>query len=582
MYASHYGLTAKPFSIVPNPEILFLSKNHENALTYMEYGLREKAGFILLTGEIGSGKTTLVRYMLKAMPSRMDVAVIFNTNFSSDQLLRRILSEYEVPCTVEGKERYLELLYQFLIDRYAQGRHVLLIIDEAQNLSDEALEDIRMLSNLQTDEQNLLQIMLVGQTELRQRLNLPEFRQLAQRIAVNYHLTPLSEDQTHQYIAYRIEMAGGAAELFSPEAMSLVHDHAGGIPRTINLLCDAALVYGYADDLKHIDREAIEQVLNDKICLAATLPGEPVLSSTAPQPPIRADAMQARTAAIESALNDLQERLEALEQEVKCELYTKYQELLTAERNRYEQMMMQYQPLLMRQENQHHDAKMLRIEASDDVGPEADERFYLRKHKTWQSEGDAKFNGHANLDDMVSHVHEKRPAGNAAAKEPLDSIRPALASLILKKDRFLAFIATQFKTRVKDRPSSVGWRKQVYKITAANRRLLFIILTSVLILGLPLAIGIKHLITPEAPIAMPEASHTAPREPADIFYGKSTTIPVPEQEIVIHRIQAGETLSSIAAEYGISVAEIVVANKLSNTHLIHIGQTLNIPKVTGK
>ena len=218
MCESHFGLTAKPFSMVPNPEILFLSKNHENALTYLEYGLSEKVGFILLTGEIGAGKTTLIRHMLNKMESQIDIAVIFNTSFTSDQMFRRILSEFEIPCDTTDKERHLQLLYQFLIDRYAQGRHMLLIVDEAQNLSDAALEDIRMLSNLQTDDRILLQIMLVGQPELKNRLNMPAFRQLAQRIAVSYHITPLDEVQTRHYIGYRIDKAGGEPDLFTPEA----------------------------------------------------------------------------------------------------------------------------------------------------------------------------------------------------------------------------------------------------------------------------------------------------------------------------------------------------------------------------
>ena len=270
MYESHYGLTAKPFSIVPNPEILFLSKNHENALTYLEYGLSEKVGFILLTGEIGAGKTTLIRHMLNKIESQMDIAVIFNTNFSSDQLLRRILSEFEITSDTTEKERHLELLYQFLIDRYARGRHVLLIIDEAQNLTDGALEDIRMLSNLQTDDRILLQIMLVGQPEFKDRLNMPDFRQLAQRIAVNYHITPLDVDQTRHYIEYRIRKAGGAPDLFMPGAIKKIYKHSGGIPRTINLMCDTALVYGFSDNLKCIDVAVIEKVIKDKVCISVS------------------------------------------------------------------------------------------------------------------------------------------------------------------------------------------------------------------------------------------------------------------------------------------------------------------------
>jgi len=342
MYESHFGLTAKPFSIVPNPEILFLSKNHENALTYLEYGLTEKVGFILLTGEIGTGKTTLVRHMLLKMESQMDIAVIFNTNFSSDQLFRLILNEFEIPCDLPEKEKHLELLYQFLIDRYAKKKHVLLIIDEAQNLSETSLEDMRMLSNLQTDDRILLQIMLVGQPELKMRLQTPELRQLAQRIAVNYHLTPLSEVQTRQYIDYRIKAAGGAADLFTPEAIGLVHENAGGIPRTINLLCDSALVYGYADDLKQIDNTVIEKVLADKTCLAVISQGKKPAAPPETTPTALPDDIRERLSAIEVSIADLKRRHENLSREVRSELLFKYQDLLIAERKRYDELMTQY------------------------------------------------------------------------------------------------------------------------------------------------------------------------------------------------------------------------------------------------
>jgi len=345
MYENHFGLTRKPFSIVPNPDVLFLSKNHENALTYLEYGLTEKVGFILLTGEIGTGKTTLVRHMLLKMEDQMETAVIFNTNFSSDQLFRLILSEFEVPCDAPEKERHLELLYRFLIDRYAKKRNVLLIIDEAQNLSATSLEDIRMLSNLQTDDRILLQIMLVGQPELKARLQAPNMRQLSQRIAVNYHLTPLTESQTRAYIAYRIESAGGPGDLFSDAALTLIHTHSGGIPRTINLLCDSTLVYAYADDLKRVDRQVVEQVLKDKTCLAAIeqTPPASAADKTAGTLPV---GIHERISAIETTLAELGRRHDALQREVKHELLLKYQELLIVERKRDDQLLGKYTQLL--------------------------------------------------------------------------------------------------------------------------------------------------------------------------------------------------------------------------------------------
>lgn len=264
MYDSFYGLNEKPFHIVPNPNYLYLSPKHQNALTHLEYGLMERVGFILLTGEIGTGKTTLVRYLLNQIESDMEVAVIFNTNVSSDQLLHLILSEFELTPAADDKIKTLDIFYQFLIEKYAEDKRVLLIIDEAQNLSHESLEEVRMLSNLQSDEQMLLQIMLVGQTELKEKLRNPALAQFTQRIAVNYHLTALPEEDTGRYISYRLEKAGGRPDIFTTDAVGLVHQASGGIPRSINLLCDAALTYGYADELETIDAQVIEQVIKDK------------------------------------------------------------------------------------------------------------------------------------------------------------------------------------------------------------------------------------------------------------------------------------------------------------------------------
>lgn len=346
MYESHFGLTAKPFSLVPNPEILFLSKNHENALTYLEYGLSEKVGFILLTGEIGAGKTTLIRYMLNKMESQIDIAVIFNTNFTSDQMFRRILSEFEVPCDTTDKERHLQLLYQFLIDRYAQGRHVLLIVDEAQNLSDDALEDIRMLSNLQTDDRILLQIMLVGQPELKSRLDMPDFRQLAQRIAVNYHITPLDEEQTRHYIGYRIHKAGGEPNLFAPEAINMIFAHSGGIPRSINLMCDTALVYGFAENLERIDTAVIEKVVKDQVCMSVSN-GKPIgrkingVVSGSGGPGI-----MERIYSLEESLFELKQQHDNFTQRVQNDLLLKYQQMLVREQQRFDQLMGEYTRVL--------------------------------------------------------------------------------------------------------------------------------------------------------------------------------------------------------------------------------------------
>jgi general secretion pathway protein A len=270
MYEKFYGLSEKPFHIVPNPHFLYLSPKHQHALTYLEYGIREGMGFILLTGEIGTGKTTLIRYMLNQIEAEIDVAVIFNTNVSANQLLSLILQEFELEADATDKARNLDRIYQFLIRKYASRRRVLLIIDEAQNLSDEVLEEVRMLSNLQADDTLLLQIMLVGQPELKAKLKRPRLAQLTQRIAVNYHLMPLNREETGVYIASRLEKVGGNSDLFTTEAVDAIYRASNGTPRSINLLCDSALVYGFADELRTIDQGIVLQVLEDKGDLAWT------------------------------------------------------------------------------------------------------------------------------------------------------------------------------------------------------------------------------------------------------------------------------------------------------------------------
>lgn len=368
MYESHYGLTAKPFSIVPNSEFLFLSENHENALTYLEYGLSEKVGFILLTGEIGAGKTTLIRYMLNKIGSQTDVAVIFNTNFTTTQLFRRILCEFEIPCDTGGKENHLEVLYQYLIDRYAQGRHVLLIIDEAQNLSNGSLEDIRMLSNLQTDNHTLLQIMLVGQPELKVRLDQANFRQLAQRIAVNYHISPLDMEQTQRYIAYRLQKAGGSPELFTPEAIDRIYKISGGIPRTINLICDTALVYGFADSLKCIDVAVIEKVIEDKVCMGVG-GGKAVGGTASAFSDSAGPRIMERIERLETSISELKRQHEDFAEKVKSNLLLKHQRLLATERKRYDQLMEKYIHLLQLGHAQNEDVRQkVAIEDSDTPG----------------------------------------------------------------------------------------------------------------------------------------------------------------------------------------------------------------------
>jgi len=216
MYENFYGLKEKPFQIVPNPSYLYMSPIHENALTYLKYGLMENVGFILLTGEVGTGKTTLVRHIMNQFGAEKEIAVIFNTHVTRDELVCLILQAFELEPEESGKARNLDIFYQFLIEKYAENKQVLLIIDEAQILSDETLEEVRMLSNLQSDYQNLIQIMLVGQPELKDRLQQPGHNPFAQRIAVNFFLSGLTDNETKSYIAFRLEKAAGNPDIFLP------------------------------------------------------------------------------------------------------------------------------------------------------------------------------------------------------------------------------------------------------------------------------------------------------------------------------------------------------------------------------
>lgn len=266
MYVEFYGLSDKPFNIVPNPGLLYESPKHRQALTYLQYGFSENIGFILFTGEIGTGKTTLLKRLLNEVDTRVDVAVVFNTNVSADELLRLILLEFEIDGAGADKARNLELLNDHLVQVFSQGRRCLLVIDEAQNLSPDALEEVRLLSNLQTDTQPLLQIILAGQPELRDVIRSPGLEQLAQRIAINYHLEPLNRNEVGEYIRYRLAMAGvDDKALFTEEAFDRIHVHTRGIPRSINIMCNAALVYGYADSLAIVGEDVIGQVVADKI-----------------------------------------------------------------------------------------------------------------------------------------------------------------------------------------------------------------------------------------------------------------------------------------------------------------------------
>lgn len=265
MFESFYQFHKKPFQLAPNPDLLYKSPKHLRALTYIEYGLVENVGFIVLTGEVGSGKTTTIQYILNNLGDAFNVAMIRNTNVTAEQMLRMIISEFELEPSGEDKSDLIAALYTFLIEQYEKRRRILLVIDEAQNLSSEALEEVRMLSNLQSDNFALLQILLVGQPELLQTLRGPEMKQFSQRVAVHYHLAVLDAEESDKYINHRVQQAGGRSDLFTPAAIKRIHELSGGVPRSINLICQAALVYGFADDAPRICQNIVRQLEQDQI-----------------------------------------------------------------------------------------------------------------------------------------------------------------------------------------------------------------------------------------------------------------------------------------------------------------------------
>jgi general secretion pathway protein A len=265
MYESFYGFREKPFSILPDPAFLFLSQKHRMALSMLEYGLTGQTSFTVVTGEIGSGKTTLVRKLLQEIDAEITVGLVSNTQCSSfEELFRWILFAFELEYRGKDKVELYHTFTDFLIKEYGLSRRVVLIIDEAQNLGPEPLEQLRMLSNVNAYKHQVLQLILVGQPNLRDLLRCPELEQFAQRIGVDYHLNPLDKGETIDYIHHRLSVAGGDRNLFSTEACALIWRHSRGIPRLVNILCDMALVYGFAEQELHIREELIRDVVRDK------------------------------------------------------------------------------------------------------------------------------------------------------------------------------------------------------------------------------------------------------------------------------------------------------------------------------
>ncbi|PKN04461.1 MAG: hypothetical protein CVU74_06770 [Deltaproteobacteria bacterium HGW-Deltaproteobacteria-9] len=266
MYTEFFGLNENPFKLSPEPGYLFLSEQHRDALNYMIYGIVEKKGFMMISGDIGTGKTTICRALLAVLDGLVETALIFNTSISEMDLLETICREFGIPLSDEPrtKKAYVDALNRFLLINFAAGRNAILLIDEAQNLSHGVLEQIRMLSNLETEKEKLLNIILVGQPELRTTLALPALRQLNERITVRCELRPLSPDDVRRYVAHRLRVAGGPGKIqITPGAYHSIYYFSEGIPRRINALCDRALLIAYTKNAMKINRRIVRKAVHD-------------------------------------------------------------------------------------------------------------------------------------------------------------------------------------------------------------------------------------------------------------------------------------------------------------------------------
>ncbi len=264
MYEKFYGFREAPFHITPDPRFLFFSDKHREAFNHVLFGIRERKGFIQITGEVGAGKTTVCRAVLTELGARYRTALILNPVLTGTQLLRTILVELGARPKKLDRAGYLEALNRLLLEAATQGQDVVLFVDEAQDLDVELLEQVRLLSNLETDQRKLLQIVLIGQPELREKLDRRELRQLRQRITVRYHLSPLSREETLRYIGHRLRVAGGSGRpSFTPWAIGAIHRYSRGVPRLINAVCDKALLYGFVNETDRLTRPAVRQAIRE-------------------------------------------------------------------------------------------------------------------------------------------------------------------------------------------------------------------------------------------------------------------------------------------------------------------------------
>jgi general secretion pathway protein A len=329
MYKKFFGLKENPFNVNPDPRYLYLTPNTQEALACLTYGIETRKGFILLTGEVGTGKTTLINKLLEWLhKERVFTAFVFNPRLSVSQFFDFMMADFGIPCETHQKGQMLLKLNQWLLDRYQAGERAVLVVDEAQNLSPQMLEEIRLLTNLETSTEKLLQIVLAGQPELEQKLNQPQLRQLRQRITLRAKTRQLTLEETRGYIEERMRIAGADnPDIFSPEAVAAVHHYARGIPRVTNLLCEHALVSSFVDQKNPVPAEIVEEVARDFDLhivdpLAQTPPPAPALTfpsngdSNGDQPPLIESLLQ--------ALNTLVDRLNQAEARVESDTEKKH------------------------------------------------------------------------------------------------------------------------------------------------------------------------------------------------------------------------------------------------------------------
>ncbi len=275
IYTKHFNMRERPFTLVPDPDFLFWSPMHKRAYAILEYGIVTRGPITLVTGDVGVGKTTLVHHLLRAIDEDVQIGLVSNTQGGRGELLRWVLAALEQP--TEKEANYVDLFEQFqehLIAQYAAGKRVIVIIDEAQNLSRDNLEELRMFTNINSNKDELFQLVLVGQPELREIILRPDLSQFAQRVSAHFHLGPMDAETVEAYIAHRLEQAGGTTETFNMAACKAIHSQAGGIPRLVNQLCDLCMVYAFANGQTVIDADTVHQVLEDGVFFAGGVKSE--------------------------------------------------------------------------------------------------------------------------------------------------------------------------------------------------------------------------------------------------------------------------------------------------------------------